>query len=140
MGSRHPYDRHDGDPIGRFVTAIAQFEWLNAGAMMVLLVLGWLVARAIPAARLAGRTGGFPESSWSTWRRISQLPRDIRLVRAGLPFATALGCYAFGALVGLVVAGVTGHLLIAALAFTPFAVLGGRLYDRARRQAWDADS
>jgi hypothetical protein len=102
--------------------------------MVVLLVPGWLAARAIAAATLAARSRGVSDDPSSTRRLISQVPRDVRLVRAGQPFAASLGCYAIGALAGLAVVAVTGHVLFGLLAFTPLAIAGGRLFDRARHR------
>jgi hypothetical protein len=123
-----------GIPLAALASAVAQQEWLSAGPMVVLLVPGWLAARAIAAATLAARSRGVSDDPSSTRRLISQVPRDVRLVRAGQPFAASLGCYAIGALAGLAVVAVTGHVLFGLLAFTPLAIAGGRLFDRARHR------
>jgi hypothetical protein len=122
-----------GIPVIALVAAIVQRDLPSAVAMLVLLVPGWLAARALPVAGLVERPSGFPDSRSSTRSWLSQLRGNARLARAGLPFATSLGCYAFGVIAGLAAGAATGHLLFGLLAFTPFALAGGRLHDRARR-------
>jgi hypothetical protein len=92
----------------------------------------WLATRAVAASWRLRRF---------LWRRqragirsaIAELPRDRRLVQALSPLAASLAVYAGGCVVGIIVGFATGISLFAGLTLLPFALLGSRLLQHARR-------
>jgi hypothetical protein len=96
-------------------------------------VLSWLALRAVAASwrlrRVAWRSG----NAATIRSTLAQLPRDRRLSASLEPLLSALGMYVLGILAAFLVAVATGIGLLAGLAFLPFALVGSRLMQRARR-------
>ena len=96
-------------------------------------VLSWLALRAVAASwrlrRVAWRSG----NAATIRSTLAQLPRDRRLSASLEPLLSALGVYVLGILAAFLVAVPTGIGLLAGLAFLPFALVGSRLMQRARR-------
>jgi hypothetical protein len=96
-------------------------------------VLSWLALRAVAASwrlrRVAWRSG----NAATIRSTLAQLPKDRRLGASLAPLLSALGTYVLGIVAALLVAVATGIGLLAGLAFLPFALVGSRLVQRARR-------
>ena len=96
-------------------------------------VLSWLALRAVAASwrlrHVAWRSG----NAATIRSTLAQLPRDRRLSASFEPLLSALGMYVLGLLAAVLVAVATGIGLLAGLAFLPFALVGSRLLQRARR-------
>jgi hypothetical protein len=109
-------------------------EDILVGLLGFVLVGGiyWLAMRAVAAS---WRLRRFPRRRQRAGIRsaIAELPRDRRLVRALFPIAASLAVYGGGCVVAIIVGFATGHALFAGLALLPFALLGRRLLQRAKR-------
>jgi hypothetical protein len=92
----------------------------------------WLATRAVAAS---WRLKRFP---WLRQRAgirstINELPKDRRIVKALSPLAASLAVYGGGCVAAIIVGFATGISLVAGLALVPFALVGSRLLQRARR-------
>jgi hypothetical protein len=92
----------------------------------------WLAMRAV-AASLRLRRVPWRHQRAGIRSAIAELPRDRRLVHALSPLAASLAVYGGGCVVAIIVGFATGHALFAGLVLLPFALLGSRLLERAKR-------
>jgi hypothetical protein len=110
--------------------------WRDIGTLAGLCLPAWLTIRAVRASRRLARRGRRPRRRASTLHKLAYLPRDARLVQSIGPFAAAYAIWAVGAVAGLAVAAAVpgGHAIFGSLAFLPFALAGGRMFDSGRRR------
>ena len=96
-------------------------------------VLSWFAIRAVAASWRLRHVAWRSRNAATIRSTLAQLPRDRRLGAALEPLVSALAMYGFGILAALFAAIATGIGLLAGLAFLPFALVGSRLMQRARR-------
>ena len=123
------------------VPVLAGFAEEASAKDIYMVLLGYVLACGIPcwlamrAVAASWRLRRFPWHRQRTGIRsaIAELPRDRRLVHALFPLAASLAVYGGGCVLAVIVGFATGHALFAGLALLPFALLGSRLLQRARR-------
>ena len=117
------------------VTEETRAKDILVGLLGYILVCGipcWLAIRAVAASWRLRRL------PWHRQRAgirtaIAELPRDGRLIQALSPLAASLAVYGGGCFAAIIVGFVTGHALFAGIVLLPFALLGSRLLQRAKR-------